>query len=578
MLSSIFEDSQAGEARFSRALVYDVINDVSSITKYIVPKNESEGDEESDDGLSEEERENNKDLGFNVSILSRAPRGSILGFEIGKGDKINLEFEKSDSFFESDVEKTKLKLYYPFFSSHFLLPVKPGEHVVTIDLPGISEYGFWMTRIHSELEVEDSNYTHFDRKYINPGPAPKNKEKNVKQRNPGFPNGESIESSDPKFDPGEDEDAKEEFENKFIISQRDGYETIKSNYEDVVATEPVPRFIKRPGDTVIQGSNNSLIVLGTDRGYGVSNRPEEKLSNYKEKKDKIKPGQGSIDLVVGRGRILGDPKEGDGKESNALTRPRVIKNVNDEFELDKDPTSDESITSDISEKQKEQNRYLDVPEGDPDFINDAARIYVTTSGDIDEKLGTLPAAIPDPIDGSSADDVLSPKPDLSSVSAKADRIRIVARNTGTSALLQSEYKDVEISDGDIRIIKQGETGLDSSCIYMMPDGSIQVSGKVIMMGRSEDTMAEGIGYGGKGPADGGLHPYVRFADLKKVFTELFTALDAFTTTMQTHVTPGFGSPSPQIIQAAVKLQSDLLKIDTESMNFDALASKRIFGE
>jgi len=576
LLGDLFDQDQSGEAQFGRALVHDVINDVSSITKYIVSSKQQNPDEESDDGLTEEEKETNKEIECSALTLSRAPRGSILAFSVGKGDKISLENEKSESFFSSDVEKTKLKLYYPFFSSHFLLPVKPGEQVIVVTIPGISEYGFWMTRVHSELEVEDLNYTHFDRKYIEPGPPPKNKEKNTKLRKPGFPNGESVESSDPKFKP--DDDDEDDFESGFIIAQRDGYETIKSTYKDVVTTEPVPRFIKRPGDTVIQGSNNSLIVLGTDRGYGLSNRPEEKLSNYKVKGGNVKPSQGSIDLVVGRGRILGDPKEGDGKENAALTRPRVIKNVNDEFELDKDPTSDESITSDISEKQKDQNRYLDVPEGDPDFINDAARIYVTTSGDIDDKLGTSPAAIPGPINGSSADSALSPKPDLSSVSAKADRIRIVARNTGTSGLIQSEYKDVKISDGDVRIIKQGKAGEDASCIYMMSDGSIQVSGKVIMMGRSEDTMAEGVGYGGKGPADGGLHPYVRFADLKKVFTELFTALDAFTTTMQTHVTPGFGSPSPQLTQAAVKLQSDLLKIDTESMNFDALASKRIFGE
>ena len=34
-----------------------------------------------------------------------------------------------------------------------------------------------------------------------------------------------------------------------------------------VTFEPVPRFTKRPGDFVIQGSNNTLISLGEERGW-----------------------------------------------------------------------------------------------------------------------------------------------------------------------------------------------------------------------------------------------------------------------------------------------------------------------
>lgn len=562
---------------FNRVLVHDVINSPASITKYITPKKPESSDDD-DDGLTDEEREINAELDFEVEDLARAPAGSILGFPVGDGDKISLEKVVKEGFFvDSTSDRTKLKLYYPFFSSHISFPVKPGEHVIAVSLPGSDDKEYWMTRMHSDLDVEDLNYTHYDRKNIIPGPNLEDKDKNKKFRKPGFPNGPQEKSTDPDFEP--EEDLKEDFESKFIISQRDGYERIMENsIKSSMSFEPVPRFVKRPGDTVIQGSNNSLIVLGTNRGYGIDSRPEENKSNFSTDDNPVNTMQGSIDLVVGRGRIFGEIKEGEGKEQNALTRPRVIKNTRDNFELDKDPTSDESITSTISEKMKHENRYIDVPEGDPDFINDAARIHITMSGDIDNQLGIIHTAIPDTIDGSPSDQVLSSKPDLSSVSAKADRIRIVARNTGTSALSNVEHKDVEIADGDIRIIKQGETGTDSSAIYLLSDGAIQISGKVILMGRSEDTMTEGIGYAGAGPGDGGLHPYVRFADLKKVFTELFKALDEFTATVQTHVTPGYGSPSPQLTQAAVKLQADLLKIDSESMNFDAMASKRIFGE
>ena len=71
---------------------------------------------------------------------------------------------------------------------------------------------------------------------------------------------------------------------------------------------------------------------------------------------------------------------------------------------------------------------------------------------------------------------------------------------------------------------------------------------------------------------------MRFSDLKKAFEETFAALDKFCTTMNTHTTPGFGAPSPQIIQAVAELKIDMETIKGNSQNFDAFASERIFGE
>ncbi len=54
-----------------------------------------------------------------------------------------------------------------------------------------------------------------------------------------------------------------------------------------IIVENVPGFIRRLGDRVIEGSNNSIIVLGTDRVSDID-------SGYLEK------GAGSIHVIVGR--------------------------------------------------------------------------------------------------------------------------------------------------------------------------------------------------------------------------------------------------------------------------------------
>ncbi len=62
--------------------------------------------------------------------------------------------------------------------------------------------------------------------------------------------------------------------------------------------EPVPHFIKADNEKVIEGSNNSFIVLGRDR-------PSSRLSGYGGKGH---TQAGSIDIVVGR--MASEPKAG----------------------------------------------------------------------------------------------------------------------------------------------------------------------------------------------------------------------------------------------------------------------------
>ena len=483
--------------------------------------------------------------------IESAPRNTVLGWEVAPGKPAIIGKKENN-------QNTVLGVYYPLFSSHVQLPVKPGEHVFVLNSGNRS---YWLSRITEPEHIEDANYTHSDRRHIEPGPPASNESAVSKFRKPGFPNGNSQNSIDPnkKFD---NEDLVIETE-RFIIDEVRGYDKIieNSSEKEQFSVEPVPRLTKRPGDFAIQGSHNTAIILGTDRGYSADDRPNEEKSNAAKK---VSPGQGAIDLVVGRGRIFEAEKEGAPKDSNILTRPRVVKNTREQFETDKDATKDPN-------SGQSKNRKLDSAEGDPDFINDSARLYLSMKGDIDNKLGIKSSTIPRPIEGSISDIT-----DDSSASIKADRIRIVARKTKTSFLNSNEPSDVRTINGDIRIIKQGEKASDSAVFYMMNNGVVQLSGKKIFLGRSEDQTSSD--YGGSGPGPGGTQPYVRFSDLKKLFEETFSAIDIFCTTLLGHRTPGGGNPSPQILAAAQKLQTDLSTIKTSVGNFDKLKSDRIFGE
>lgn len=116
--------------------------------------------------------------------------------------------------------------------------------------------------------------------------------------------------------------------------------------------EPIPRFNRADCEQVIQGKNNSWIVLGRDR-------PSSKISGYGGKGH---TQTGMIDLVVGRGGS--SPKD---------------------------------------------NVWID-----PDFKNDAARIYISQKTDVDKNF-QLP-------NGS-----MGPSLAKSAVALKADAIRVIGR-------------------------------------------------------------------------------------------------------------------------------------------------------
>ena len=488
-------------------------------------------------------------LASQVDAFYSAPRNSVICTLLTDG---NSTAESSDI------------ICFPFFSSHVCFPVKPGEQVWIVR-QGLGtpseERTYWMSRVPSEIALEDVNYTAFTR--------------NITQTHTGSIKPQSRLLEVPNNESGEP-----------IIRGEDGAVkeiATKSLESAQVCFEAVPRLTKRPGDLALQGSNNTAIILGTDRGegtYNLSNRPSNPSTSNTSPKKSTKKKAGSIDIVAGRGRffeaaseeIKKSRKKGPAAGTKNSTQPFITANDLDSFEVDKNP----AVTQDLKDKPEEDPRtFAKIPEpgnlktnpseGDPDFLADASRIYVTEWTDVDVNLG-LDQIIPSKIQGGKFEPVKGP-----SIAVKSDHIRIVARKIpnekATKDKLPPKYEDVK---GTIRIVKEGDSKKDLACIIIEADGTIQISGPKIFIGRSNDD-----GGTGDGPGPGKSQPYIKYKQLEDLWKATMDALDGFCTKLSTHTTPGYGSPSPQINAAASELQG---KVATLKSDIIKVKSERIFGE
>lgn len=384
-----------------------------------------------------------------------APRNSVVGTLVADGQG---KIENSSS------------IMYPFFSSHLSLPVKPGEYVWGFE----EEDGkvFWVTRIHEPDHIEDLNYTHGDRRKL-PTKIGVNELPDSKieiSLTPSFPNGQTLNNRNTDLEDFETVtvealDDKDIEINKFTLPKIDSYEKIiEENVAiDQIVYEPVPRLTKRPGDLSLQGSNNTSITLGTERGFGTAVRPtpDSETSNVSPDSDDasfvgLAEGMGAIDIVVGRGRTYQD-FEALQEENPEATQPRLIENSRGNYETHK------AIGLD-TEKGKEGSAFTDPQEGDPDMVLDASRFYMTMKSNPDALFNL---SYPDTAAGTAVDET----PDNAAIIAKSDQIRIIARKD-----------DANNINGSVRIIKEGTEDSDRATIVMQPDGTIMIDGPKIVIG------------------------------------------------------------------------------------------------
>ena len=449
----------------------------------------------------------------NYNDLKRAPRGALI---------VKALDEKVDDSYE---------VVFPFMQSHIMLPASIGETVWILSAGGLR---YWFSRVSGSAVSEDVNHTHVDRDLITP-----------------------TENKDTAKDKQEKQEGKKK--NKlgtFFSGLGSLVKRENTTQEDAKPTEllsapvykptqheAIPRFKPQAGDLVLQGSHNTLISFSTDRGWAKSDE-EFATSNSNQE---WKPGSGTIDIVVGRGALPPDADEVKPTTADELgtapprTGALLMTNVLGVQETDK--------MSKLNELDG------NAAEGDPDFHTDLSRIYVSMMSPIDQKLSSAEQS---PVLAGSVplEDQEGP-----AIALKSNQIRIVARE-----------------EGSIRIVKEGnpeEDNANRAVIVIQPDGSIHLVGEKIYFGKSVD---EG-GHEEVDPQseadDAKMNPYVLFSVLQKYLEDVHKSIDSFCQTLQTHQTPGYGAPSPQINTAANKLKTEM---GTHKKLIEQLASKRIFGE
>ena len=406
------------------------------------------------------------------------PRNSIIGRLIGEYDKP--------------------MFMVPFFPSHLSLPCKPGEAVwAMFEKPGaISQIAFWISRVVDTNQTDDVNHSHpgniyetnkrvstkdsFDNSSSegsdSEGEESQNEQNESEDQNSDWSemrNAPSITVENDRFTrgnsillPGEKEDIFER-----LISE--------TSASKLLEYEPVPRFTKRPGDVVLEGTNNTLVVLGADR-----EGPPEKTKFSKD--------SGSIDIVAGRGQ-----------SSETFGKQRPVTSTTGAKGQTKGPVLRKEI-----DKSTEN---LKDAEGDPDYKSDRSRILVSQRTSPDKYFG-LESNKDFNIEDSSSGDA--------AIVIKSDKVRLIARSdiqilvTGfdgvkspTDADIKSESSDsskwgsitinskgeIIIKPGSSALLKLGGEDADKAilCSSQIPVGPGKVTGAPLT-----DTMGGNIGVPG----------------------------------------------------------------------------------
>jgi hypothetical protein len=476
-------------------------------------------------------------------------------------------------------------ILFPFFPSHLMFPIAPGEQVYVIYEDIIAEgvrKGYWMSRIPGYSTFEDPNYTHYDRRF-DPTTNPNNySTKDVDDR-PFKPSQEIFQNGGNTPETRTLPQANKENPYNIIFEM--------AQASQLITPEPVPRWKKRPQELILQGANNSLIMLGEDRNgpvdsgvIGIRLDTTKQLASPRE--------AGAIDIVVGRGRYLPPPSEDPrGRRSDNLpgassTAPLVIENERGFLETNKNPF------------RNKLERIANPNEGNPDPIFDAARLYVVQQSRVDENYllvpGT-PGSIVYPEECiANTQPVGTGSLGRSYVVGKADNIRIIARRdediAGSILLIREGFRNQNtLSTGSSGLEAPTEPDGDLAYMYFSPDGKIQIEANKIYFGR----------VGVENENDNLPEPYIRYTVYKATIESLQSQISNLADHVKeleniifeafsgaTNVAP-YG-PVPSLIQKAPNILSHretldpLLDVDSKRENMETYvrnaASTKIYGE
>lgn len=321
-------------------------------------------------------------------------------------------------------------LLFPLLS-HVRLPVRPGEHLLAFfeDPEDIGSIGFWLSRLPSVEHVDDPNIMHHPREH-DPTFIPDVRDPDAKALYE-FHNG--VRSADGVIIG----------ETMTLMGGDDAYESIitGSLAGAVRVVEPIPRFKRRVDDLTLEGARGALLSLGSERTGAAYDADGDALKRLDD--DVVRAA--AIDMCVGRGRT-------------DTTGVKPVKN-----------------SLGFLESSKDRNNRT-AGEGDPDFINDAARIYISQRSAPDEKLGLGDAPIE--LDSDVASYAI----------AKGDCVRIIARRDMRITVIGSKKLDSGDLTDDRKDSTTTELAIDAtsgdsklSCAH---DHTLHVANKLNMDGKT----------------------------------------------------------------------------------------------
>lgn len=443
----------------------------------------------------------------------------------------------------NDKKEKSVEIAYPFFPSHFNLPIKVGEVVWIISVG--SQY-YWMCRQVGKNTIEDANITYSTRWgtqfFLDTGEESDQKQGKRNNVLPSIPT-PNVDT----FRDAEDDSGIPTFVNY-----------LKERKTNLLAPEVVPRYTKRPSDFVIQGSNNTLICLGTDRGYS----KKQNISTIMSSSAWGVPASnsGTIDIVTGRSRYLPNKPTEASYDPNQKppdrTSPYTIINSLGNTEVDKAPFVNKVDV------------YKNLKEGDPDFAYDSSRLYIsskTQPDDLFDLLDHIPR-IPNWKDGTLGEAVeVESVGSQASAIVKSDEIRIISRYLDPEDSIftnnfPNSIDNAQKINGSIRIIKEGTRddsghstldGNGSSIIAMQPDGVVMIDGTSIVIGSGRENETNGEGDQIFLGADA-TEPIVLGTQLKELLTAFFDSLKSWLqNNFDTHIHPtGVGPSGPPTIVGA----------------------------
>ena len=424
---------------------------------------------------------------------------------------------------------------FPFFPPHISLPVKPTEHVWIIKevTAGIPRY-YWMCRKHSAYLNDKVNLTSHEREidiYRSSNTKFLRKQNKFNEVNlsllHSFPQKIKTEGQSSILDPN--------------VIMKNSYA-----FKNEFTNEPIPDITKKCGDLVLQGSNNAVIHMTTEKFTPVDrqNQRYEKdlfLTNGSLDDHIRSPRAPAIDLVVGRKKNEFNSIEKKLNENAGLPEDFRIVNsdgTNTTFSVVKNSRSAikslESYEVNKFQEFSSEDGYDSTSSKDIDPLNCGSRLYLSNNCEIDEIF------------------------QLSNTDAS---LAIFPRYGGSALAGYSEHVRL-ISAGTLRMVNNFTSEDTTGATYI----EINDSGKVSIGSKEGNIESEG----GKV----GMQPFVRGNDLEVILNEFITAtksaIDIIKLAMESNVSPGFGAPNVPLQLAAEFLG---FYLDDDTGSFDLVKNK-----